>query len=95
MSEKKTESRQAMAMKATVQQKFGDACEYGENQINQWPRQYRFTRGTRMLELMDEIAVLLEMAQRKYRIKPACTKLMHGSPRFSVCCVEATAPSTR
>ena len=48
MSEKKTESRQAMAMKATVQQKFGDACEYGENQINQWPRQYRFTRGTRM-----------------------------------------------
>ena len=69
MSEKKTESRQAMAMKATVQQKFGDACEYGENQINQWPRQYRFTRGTRMLELMDEIAVLLEMAQRKYRIK--------------------------
>lgn len=36
MSEKKTESRQAMAMKATVQQKFGDACEYGENQINQW-----------------------------------------------------------
>ena len=69
MSEKKTESRQAMAMKAIVQQKFGDACEYGENQINQWPRQYRFTRGTRMLELMDEIAVLLEMAQRKYRIK--------------------------
>ena len=69
MSEKKTDSRQAMAMKAPVQQKFGDACEYGENQINQWPRQYRYTRGTRMLELMDEIAVLLEMAQRKYHIK--------------------------
>ena len=72
MSEKKTESRQAMATKATVQQKFGArAGEYGENQYQPvLPAPVPFLRGgTRMLELMDEIAVLLEMAQRKYRIR--------------------------
>ncbi len=56
------------AKKATIQQKFEDVGEYAENQISRWPKAYKFSRGTRMIDMMDEIAVLLEMAQRKYRV---------------------------
>lgn len=56
------------AKRATIQQRFEDLGEYAEAKIAQWPKMYRFTRGARMIDMMDEIAVLLEMAQRKYRV---------------------------
>jgi hypothetical protein len=42
--------------------------EYADGQIMRWPKAYKYTRGTRIIDMMDEIAVLLEMAQRKYRV---------------------------
>lgn len=55
-----------MADTMVIQQKIEDMILYSENQINQFPKLYRYTLGERMLETIYLEAELAEAANRKY-----------------------------